>query len=128
MTEQDRTGTRIRKRRAAKYVRGGFLECYICLDSPDEIHHTSYFPEEAVAVCKTCHAGIHSDEDNGLSHLQPDTSRPEDYETRRRRQEKVERYNSRSWQMNMRLKLAANSTAAATSGYFTDLPHPEVEE
>lgn len=117
-------GTPIRKRRAAKYVRGGFRTCYHCgFNPPDEIHHTSYFPEEAVAVCEGCHSHIHSNANTGL---EPDEQRPENYETIRRRQEKQERYNSRSWQINRKLKLDANHTAA-NSSRGGDFPHPEIE-
>lgn len=75
----------ILKRRAAKYVKGGFSECYVCTERPEEIHHTSYYPEECVAVCTTCHGHIHSDDYSG--HLEPDQPRPDDYEKQRRRAE-----------------------------------------
>ena len=73
-------------RRAAKYVRGGFRVCYLCgTNSPDEVHHTSYFPEECVAVCASCHSYIHTDStDTGL---EPDQRRPQGYEKTRREQE-----------------------------------------
>lgn len=75
----------ILKRRAAKYVKGGFSECYVCTKRPEEIHHTSYFPEECVAVCTSCHGHIHSDDYRG--DLAPDQPRPDDYEKQRRRAE-----------------------------------------
>lgn len=76
----------ILERRAAKYVKGGFEVCYLCgYHTPDEIHHTSYFPEECVAVCSACHGEIHSDySDTGL---EPEQKRPDDYEKQRRRAE-----------------------------------------
>lgn len=122
------SGTPIRRRRAAKYVRGGFRVCYLCqYEKPDEIHHTSYFPEEAVAVCSTCHKDIHrSDTDTGL---EPDEPRPDDYEKTRRRQEaeeKPEWQKTRVWQSDTKMKLELNSRAARAP--FRDLPHPEVEE
>lgn len=119
-------GTPIRRRRAAKYVRGGFRTCYLCgYNTPDEIHHTSYFPEEAVAVCQGCHSHIHSDASSGL---EPDEPRPEDYEKRRRRMEKEGWYHDHSWQNAVRNKLYANSISASGPGWTGELPHPEVEE
>ena len=117
-------GTPIRRRRAAKYVRGGFRQCYLCLSEPDEIHHTSYFPEEAVALCETCHRAVHN-QDMG-SHLEPDRSRPEGYETTRRQQEKEGVYRDRSWIITHRMKLEANSHASQ-SMWGAELPHPDVE-
>lgn len=75
----------ILKRRASKYVKGGFSECYVCTEHPDEIHHTSYYPEECVAVCSSCHGHIHSDGYRG--DLAPSRPRPEGYEKERRQAE-----------------------------------------
>lgn len=76
----------ILKRRSAKYVEGGFRVCYNCgYNTPDEVHHTSYFPEECIAVCSGCHGYIHSDNYDGS--LEPDQPRPDDYEKQRRRAE-----------------------------------------
>jgi len=80
----------IRDRRAAKYARGGFDECYLCSDKPRQLHHTSYRPEEVVAVCTSCHASIHSNDPPDDS-LVPDTSRPEDYGKVRREEERQEK-------------------------------------
>ena len=110
------TGTTLRERRAAKYVDGGFEQCKLCMSEPDEIHHTSYFPEEAVAVCSSCHSHIHAGDFPGL---QPDSKRPEDYEKVRRRQERVEKYTSRRWQVRRRMELDSErvqDTGSPTSG------------
>lgn len=77
----------ILERRAAKYVEGGFRVCYLCgYNTPDEIHHKSYFPEECVALCHSCHGHVHSDTYEGS--LAPSIARPSDYEKTRRQQEK----------------------------------------
>jgi len=118
-------GTPIRRRRAAKYVRGGFRVCYLCgYNTPDEIHHTSYFPEEAVAVCEGCHSYIHSSADTGL---EPDEKRPNGYETTRRRQEKEEVDYSRAWQARVKQRLYLNHLSASGTGWSGELPHPETE-
>lgn len=102
------SGTRPRCRRAAKYLSGDVDVCYLCeYNTPDEIHHTSYFPERTVAVCESCHAHIHSDTETGL---EPDEPRPDDYEKTRRRQEANEKYHSSRWQTRARLKVESGGT------------------
>lgn len=116
-----RSGTRLRYRRAAKYLTGDVDVCYLCgYNTPDEIHHTSYFPERTVAVCESCHSYIHSDSDTGL---EPDEPRPDDYEKTRRRQERNEKYHSRLWQTKARLRVESGGTP------LRDEPgHNEVKE
>lgn len=43
-------------------------------------HHVSYFPEETMMVCKSCHSTIHDSSDE-LSEYEPDNPRPYRYST-----------------------------------------------
>lgn len=61
--------------------------CYVCGESAHVFHHTSYEPEETVMVCPTCHNKIHG---NHHDQLEPDQERPDNYDTIRNRQAKVE--------------------------------------
>jgi len=81
------------RREATKIIDDAVLDaCYICDDvgGPHEYHHISYFPEETVVLCESCHEELHSrGQYSHISYeerefLQPDTERPPgygDYET-----------------------------------------------
>ena len=74
--------------RSAKYLRDDANpgECYRCGDEPQQIHHTSYIPEETIPLCTPCHGWVHSHKGGKL---QPERDRPNNYESIRRRQERM---------------------------------------
>ena len=54
-------------------------ECRICGSGKKlEKHHTSYYPEKTIPVCRGCHVKIHT-ECGFHDRLEPDRKRPENY-------------------------------------------------
>ena len=71
-------------RRALRHLReDADRDCYICGSWGQEIHHTSYYPEETVILCTDCHHELH--ETGEPEALYPDLSvRPDNYDEKRR--------------------------------------------
>lgn len=87
----DTSNKRLEGRRPAQYLLDGasLSDCYLCGGFPDQLHHLSYFPERVVPLCSGCHNRVHSSHSDG-SFLVPDSPRPDDYESIRRHQERLE--------------------------------------
>ena len=82
---------------------GTAVGCELC-GSTDlvEEHHTSYFPEKTMQVCTCCHNRIHRT-DGFFDELQPDISRPDNYESAlnnwkaRNHPDKIQCVSCKSW-------------------------------
>lgn len=79
---------RILERRASNHLREDSVPgiCYLCgSNTADQLHHTSYFPEETIPICSSCHSEIHNQSLDISDELTPELSyRPDDYEKMRR--------------------------------------------
>lgn len=64
-------------------------QCELCGDHGTDTHHTQYWPEETMQVCHQCHMRIHF-RDGFHDELQPERSRPNNYETTKARIERIE--------------------------------------